>query len=124
MLKVIREGYTIIIPLSEECGYEGYSVRCIYKYDKTKEKYLLSMWLMCNDVNDDFKIDAQEIDTQYIPGTKETIEHNIRVIVENASLLGYFERYIQRFEYTYKCFERGNELYEQERLKAQNDNQE
>lgn len=82
------------------------------------------MCLRHDDIDDDFKIDAQEIDAQYIPGTKETIEHNIRVIVENASLLGYFERYIQRFEYTYKCFERGNELYEQERLKEQNDNQE
>ena len=118
MQKVIREGYTIRINLSEECGYEGYSVKCTYKYNKQKEKYLLSMWLRRNDIDDDFKIDSQEIDTQYISGTKETIEDNIYRIVEQASLSGYFDHYIERFKYTYDCFERGNELYEQERLKV------
>lgn len=116
MQKIIREGYTIRIFLPEECGYEGYSVKCTYKYIKSKEKYLLSIWLRRDDIDDDFKIDSQEIDAQYIPGTKETIEDNIRTIVKNASLIGFFNRYIERFEYTYACFERGNELFEQEQL--------
>lgn len=116
MQNVIREGYTIRIALPEECGYEGYSVKCTYKYIKAREKYMLSMWLRRNDIDDDFKIDAQEIDARYIPGTRETIEDNIRTIVTNSSLNGFFNRYIERFEYTYACFERGNELFEQERL--------
>lgn len=119
MLKPIREGYTIRIKLPEECGYEGYSVKCIYKYHKKKEKYLLSMWLKRDDINEDFKIDSQEIDTQYISGTQETIEENICRIVEQASLSGYFDHYIERYEYTNKCFERGNELFELERLNTQ-----
>lgn len=118
MLKVVREGYTIKVKLPEECGYEGYSVKCTYKYNKKKEKYLLSMWLKRDDVDEDFKIDSQEVDTQYIPGTKETIEENIMRIVEQASLSGYFDYYINRFEYTCRCFTRGNELYEEESKSA------
>lgn len=120
MLKPIREGYTIRIKLPAECGYEGYSVKCTYKYNKQKEKYCLSMWLKRDDIDDDFKIDSQEIDTQYISGTKETIESNICKTVEQASLSGYFDYYIERFEYTYDCFDRGNELFEQERLRENN----
>ena len=121
MLKAIREGYTIKVNLPEECGYKGYSVKCTYRYIKSKEKYLLSMWLRRNDIADDFKIDSQEIDTQLISGTKETIEENILRIVEQASLSGYFDHYVERFQYTYDCFERGNEFFEAERETKTND---
>lgn len=116
MKKVIREGYTIRIFLPEECGYEGYSVKCTYKYIKSQEKYRLSMWIHRKDIDDDFKIDSQEIDTQLIRGSKETIENNIYRIVQQASLSGFFEPYIRRFEYTYNCFEKGDELYEKEKI--------
>ena len=121
MLKIIREGYTVKIKLPEECGYEGYSVKCTYKYNKQKEKYSLSMWLQRDDISDDFKIDSQEIDTQLIPGTRETIEDNIIRIVEQASLSGYFDHYIERFKYTYDCFERGNDMFEQEHVNSHNE---
>jgi len=122
MLKLIREGYTVRIKLPEECGYEGYSVKCTYKYNKKKDKYSLSMWIRRDDIDEDFKIDSQEIDTQDIPGTRETIEDNIIRIVEQASLTGYFDYYIARLEYTFNCFERGNNWFEQERLvKIRND---
>lgn len=115
MQKIIREGYTIRMKLPKECGYKGFWVKCTYKYDIRKEKYRLSMWLKRDDIDDDFRIDSQEIDTQYIPGTKETIEDNIRRIVEQAGKSGYFDYYIKRFAYTYHCFERGDELFEAER---------
>lgn len=108
MLSKIREGYTIRIALPEECGHEGYYVKCTYKYNKRKEKYLLSMWLLRDDIDDTFKIDSQEIDTQYITSTKENIEDDICRIVEYASLSGFFEDYIARYEYTYKCFDLGD----------------
>lgn len=116
MLNVKYKGNTIEIDLPEECGHEGYSAECTYKYDKHKEKYILSMWLKHKDIDDKFKIDSQEIDTQYIPGTRETIVDNICKIVENASLSGFFEYYINRYEYGKACFERGNDLFENERL--------
>lgn len=45
-------------------------------------------------------------------------------IVEYACLNGFFEEYIQRYEYEQRCFERGNELFERERSVGHNDEQE
>lgn len=109
-MRIIKEGYTVRVPLPEECGYLGYSVKCTYKYDKIIGKYYLSMWLSREDIDDDFRIDAQEIDAQYIRGTRRTINNNIKRIVANASLSNYFDNYIKRFEYTYDCFECGDEF--------------
>ena len=114
MYQIIKEGYTIRIKLPAKCGQEGYSVKCTYKYKKAKEKFMLALWLKRDDIEEDFRIDAQEIDAQLIPGTRETIENNILRIVRHAYETGYFDRYIKRFEYTCKCFEKGNELIEQE----------
>lgn len=117
-MKHRRKGYMVNIELPVEYGYAGYSVDCLYMYSKKNEKYVLSMWLVGSIADDRFKIDSQEIDTQLISGTKETIEDNIDRIVGQASKTGFFDRYIERYEYTYKCFDRGNELFEQERLNA------
>jgi len=106
MLKPRYKGTLIEIDLPEECGHEGYSVECIYRYNKYKEKYLLSMWLKRKDICSKLKIESQEIDTQYIPGARDTIVDNICKIVEVASLNGYFEHYIQRYEYEIRCFDR------------------
>lgn len=116
MLKYKNKGYTIEINLPKNDGYDGYSVECTYQYDKEKEKYLLSMWLKRNDIGDKFKIDSQEIDTQYISGTRENIRQNICKIVEQISISGFFDEYVKRYDYTYKCFDRGDDLFEKERL--------
>lgn len=116
MQKVNRDGYTITIELSEDYGYKGYSVKCTYKYNRLKEKYCLSMWLKRNDIDDDYRIENQKIDTQFISSTKDTIEDNICKIIEQASSTGYFDRYIERFEYGLKCFEKGNQLFEEEQI--------
>ena len=42
---------------------------------------------------------------------------NIRRIVEYASMSGYFDEYIEKYEYTYKCFDKGNDFFEKESLK-------
>lgn len=116
-------GQTIEINLPEECDAEGYSVKCVFKYDKNEEKYILSMWLHYKGIDDDFKIDSQEIDTQYVHGTKGTIIENIYRIVQQASLSGFFAPYIERFEYTYDCFGKGDEIYEKEKLSSKSDDE-
>lgn len=116
MLRSKYKGTTIEIDLPEECGHEGYCVECTYRHVKNKDKYLLSMWLRRKDIQNGFNLAPQEADTQYITSTRETIVKDICKIVESASLMDFFERYIQRYEYEQRCFERGNELYEKERL--------
>lgn len=116
-LITIDEGKCIRVQLPEECGYIGYSVRCIYKYDKENHKCLLSMWLLRDDIEDGFKLDSQEIDTQYLSNAPtECFEYSIKHIIECASMSEYFEKYIKRFEYTYKCFDKGNEIFSNEEL--------
>ena len=110
MLRYENKGYLIEVKLPES----DYSVLCRYKYVKNKDKYLLSMWLMRNDIDDTFKIDSQEIDTQYISGDKDSIRDNIVKIIEQANDSGFFDYYVERFEYVHKCFDRGNKLYESE----------
>lgn len=110
MLKYENKGNTIEINLPKECGHNGYAVECTYYYDKQKNQYQLRIGLKRNDIGD-----IQEIDTQYISNLHGDTRRNITKMIEDASLSGYFEKYIERYEYTYKCFDRGNELFELER---------
>ena len=76
-------GHTIAFDLSE-VGYEGYIVECRYKYSKNAGKYAVSMWLRRKDIDDRFRIEHQEIDTQYVSGTQDNIRDHIARIVEQA----------------------------------------
>lgn len=118
MKEAIREGYTIRVKLPEACGHTGYSVKCTYKY--IKGKYLLSMWLTRDDISDSFRIDSQEIDTQYVNGARGSIEDSIVRIVRQAYMGGHLSRYVERFEYTCRCFDLGNEMLERERMAKNN----
>ena len=110
MLKPKYKGTTIEIRLPKE--YRCYSVECTYRYVKSKEKYELSMWLKNDSIHDKFKIEAQEIDTQLISGTRETIVDNICRVVEQMCVAQSFKEYIDKYEYTYRCFDKGNEIIE------------
>lgn len=123
MNKLKRKGYTVEVDLNEY-GYKGYFVECTYRYDKIKEKYLLRMGIKPKHNNHRVKIEFQEIDTQYISGSKETIEDNILRIIEHAACHDtLFEECINQYEYECKCFDLGNEILEKEsRIKEDIDN--
>lgn len=115
------KGNALTIELSD-FGYKNYFVECVYHFDKTNGKYALSMWLNRNDIEDRMMLSSKKVDTQYISGTKGTIVENICRIVHQASTvpnkdgIRYFDHFVKRYEYELACFERGNELFEQERL--------
>lgn len=122
MMKPKFKGNTLTIELSN-FEYENYFVECAYHFDKNEGKYSLSMWLNRNDLEDRMRLSSKKVDTQYIPGTKETIIENICRIVHQAATVAdkksgkkYFDHFVERYEYELACFERGNELFEQERL--------
>jgi len=125
LMKPKFKGNALIIELSD-FGYEGYFVECAYHFNKHKGKYSLSMWLNRNDIEDRMSLSSKKIDTQYISGTKETIVENICRIVHQAATVAdeneerYFDRFVTRYEYELKCFDRGNELFEKERLNEAN----
>lgn len=115
------KGNTLMIELSD-FGYENYFVECAFHFDKQKGKYALSMWLNRHDIEDRMMLSSKKVDIQYIPGTRNTIVENICRIVHQASTIfdkdgvRYFDYFVERYEYELACFERGNELMEQERL--------
>lgn len=81
------------------------------------------MWLRNTDIEDRMRLSSKKVDTQYISGTKDTIIENIcRIVYQAANVADmktdkkYFDRFVERYEYELACFERGNELFEQERL--------
>lgn len=115
MMKPKFKGNTLTIDLSQ-WGYHDYFVECAYHFDKKQEKYSLSMWINRNDIEDRMALSSKKIDTQYISGTRETIIENICRVVHQAYMSKYFDYFVERYEYELKCFERGNELFEQERL--------
>lgn len=122
MMRPRCKGQTVEINLSN-WGYKSYVAECAFYFDKKKDKYLLSMWLRNTNIEDRMRLSSKKVDAQYIPGTKETIVENICRIVYQASTVvdeetgkKYFDHYVERYEYELACFERGNELFEQERL--------
>lgn len=115
IMKPKYKGQTVEINLSK-WGYKNYIVECAYHFDKHEGKYSLSMWLNRNDMEDRMRLSSKKVDTQYISGTKETIIENICRVVHQACMSGYFDYFVERYEYELKCFERGNELFEMERL--------
>jgi len=106
MIKSKFLGTTREIMLPKDYGYDGYSVECTYKYDKSQEKYKLTMWLKHMNSNNKSKIEkyteTQYIDSQYIPGNQENIIENIQKIVEQMCLERHFDYYIDRMECKYK----------------------
>ena len=124
MMKPKFKGQSIEINLSE-WGYQNYIVECTYLFDKYKGKYSLSLWLNRHDLEDRMLLSSKKVDTQYISATRETIIDNVCRIVHQAATAidknskKYFDLYVERYEYELKCFERGNELFEQESLQLQ-----
>lgn len=122
-MKPRYKGYTLEIDLSE-FGYKNYKAECTYRFHKNKEKYSLSMNLCHKKLGDKMKLSSKGIDTQYISGTRETIEENICRIVHQMCIRKSLDYYIERYEYELACFERGNELFETERLEKLDDDKE
>lgn len=108
-------GQTVRINLSK-WGYRNYIVECAYYYDRNKDKYRLTMWINRRDLEDRMQVSSKKVDAQYIPGTEETIIEHICRVVHQGCLCGYFDYFIERYKYELACFERGNELFEAERL--------
>ena len=111
MFNYKNEGYTITIPLPDG----KYDVVCTYIHDQELDQYKVSMWLHWDTIDDRFKIDEQEIGTQYIESTKKTIKTDICKMVEKLYNNGRLDKYMNLYQYTYDCFDIGNDTVESNR---------
>ena len=111
-----NDGYSVTLSLSQFNGnkkYRGYSATCRYKYNKKDNKYIVSMWLQHTSFDGLFRIEYEGIDTQPLSGTRKTIRENICRVVEQMVRNGYFDLFIDRYEYDMECCEKGSEIVEQ-----------
>lgn len=115
MLRKYYLGTTISFELPEN-KYKGYLVDCTYRYIKYMDRYAVNMWLRHKYIDDRIQISSQEINTQYISSDKENIQSDIATLIEQAANSTFFDEFINRYEYFGECFDRGNTLFEHERL--------
>ena len=96
--------------------HNDYTVIAIKSWNSDKHKYTVQLMLKENTVD---KWDLIE--------KEESIEFNVDYKIINKAILkhvatllsdGFFDYYIDRYEYELKCFDRGNSIIEKERLAA------
>ena len=94
--------------------HNGYTVIAIKSWNQDEKKYTVQLMLKENTVD---KWDLIE--------KAESIEFNVDYKIINKAILkhiatllseGFFDYYIQRYEYEMKCFDKGNSIYEKERI--------
>lgn len=102
--------------------HNGYTVIVMKTFNYDEEKYKATFYIKDNTVDTIELMERQE-NIEFI-ADKKTINS---VILKHVGLLlqeGFFDYYIERYAYMIKCFEKGNELFEKERLNSRNDNNE
>ena len=94
--------------------HNGYSVIAITGFNAENRVYTTTLFLKEN-----------TIDTWKLIENAENLEFHANHNAINSAILkqvstflqeGFFNYYIQRYEYEMKCFDKGNEIYEKERL--------
>ena len=98
--------------------HNGYTVIAISTFDNEKELYITTLLLKDNTM-DTWKL-IEKADRLEFKANRNTI--NSAVLKKVAVLLadGFFDYYIQRYEYELNCFDVGNEIEEQKRLEKNN----
>ena len=99
--------------------HNGYTIIAIKIWNKEKENYTVELRIKENTVNkwdlidnrNDSKPEEFVFDTNY-----RYINSAILKYVSQLFEEGFFDYYIERYNYEIKCLNRGNSLYEKERL--------
>ena len=94
--------------------HNGYTVIAITGFNAENRVYTTTLFLKEN-----------TIDTWKLIENAENLEFHVNHNTINSAILkqvstflqeGFFDYYIQRYEYEMKCFDKGNSIYEKERL--------
>lgn len=94
----------------------GYSVIAMARWDNEKKKYYTTLLLHENTVS---KLDLiEEAVNVEIESDMKTIKRDMAQYVTDLLTDGFFKKYIDRYEYELKCFDRGFEIMEKERKSA------
>lgn len=94
--------------------HNGFTVIAISSFDKEKEEYNVEFHLKDNQISD-WKLIEEAENLVFKTDSKKI---NSVILKQVATFLknGFFDKYIERYEYETKCFDIGNEQMEKERL--------
>ena len=93
--------------------HNDYTVIAIKSWNQDEKKYIVQLMLK-----------EKTVDKWYLIEKAESLEFNVDYKIINKAILkhiatllsdGFFDYYIQRYEYELKCFDIGNEIIEKER---------
>ena len=96
--------------------HNGYSVIAVTGFDAENRIYNTTLFLKDNTI-DTWKL-VEQADKLEFRANQNTINSAILKKVSEFLNEGFFDYYIQRYEYEMKCFDIGNDLEESERLNA------
>ena len=96
--------------------HNGYSVIAITGFDTENRVYTTTLFIKDN-IIDTLKL-VEQADKLEFHANQNTINSAILKQVSIFLEEGFFDYYIQRYEYEMKCFDVGNDLAESERLNA------
>ena len=94
--------------------HNNYTVIAIKSWNPDEHKYTVQLMLKENTVdkwNLIEKAESLEFNVDYKIINKAILKHIATLLSE-----GFFDYYIQRYEYEMKCFDKGNSIYEKERI--------
>lgn len=94
--------------------HNDYSVIALINWEQENAKYHVSLYLKRNDINMlDLIEKAEDI---IFDSNMKSIKLDVTKRITELLSSGFFDYYVRRYEYEQKCFDRGNDLFEQERL--------
>lgn len=90
--------------------HNGYSVIVFEAHQQELHKFILSLYLKKDSINVLDLIESQ--DAVEISANFKTINNRVLKYVATLMEEGFFDYYMQRYDYMLRCFDKGNELFE------------
>ena len=94
--------------------HNGYTVIAVTGFDVETKTYITTLVLKDNTI-DTWKL-IENAENLEFHANHNTINSAILKQVSTFLQEGFFNYYIQRYEYEMKCFDKGNSIYEKERI--------
>lgn len=95
-----------------------YKVIALAKWNYKEKKYYVTLLIHEQSV-DNWSL-IEEPERISLESDVKSIKNDMATLVTNLLTEGFFKKYIKRYEYELKCFDRGNELFEKERMDTKN----
>lgn len=94
----------------------GYCVRATVKYNYEKRNYEVLFYIKENTIDNYVSIETLNNEKISFYGDKRNVKVSILHFVSSCLSDNYFDDCIEHYEYEIKCFDRGHELFESEKI--------